>query len=690
MPVLPVRRLSVACAAAGLTAGGLAAGLGTATTASAATTTLTPVTTGSVCRYLNPGSAPAGAWTAPGYDDSPWGKGGTPFGHQEQVGTDIGVPAKTSYYRCGFTLPSTFTAQSATLSARVDDGAALSVNGTEVSRTNLPTGTIGYGTSASIVDSYDGTRWLSWSVPAALLRAGSNVVAIELHQNFTSSWISSDAMMDVKLTVTGADGATSTPTASTPTATVSPTPTTAPTSASTTQTALPTYRVSTSPTALTVGGLPWEARRGFVGGADSPNVYAGDVLLTSDDALYRNAYYAMTGWKQSVPNGTYNVTLKMRETWWTAPGQRVFDVAAEGKTVLSGLDIYAAAGRNTAYDRTFPVTVSDGELTLGFTRRVDNPIVSAITIVPAPAGTTTTTSTPTTSSPAPTTSAPAGYTLAFADEFSGSSVNAASWKPYNSTYGDGDPNMLHCLTPANATVGSGTLKLTAKKQTVTCANGKVRNYTSGFLGSRDVGKYYPLYGRYEMRARVPHGQGMFPALWLRHRNGSNVAEVDIFENFFTQAPGRATATLHFPTTLGYNVAKKGIWYETPTQGRGGWHTFSVDIAPVTPGDDSKVAFSFAVDGVPSLQYTNTNASAWTSGDKNATWDIALQLYVGGTWTGHPDSKLGWLPAAGGICSLTSKAPAGGDPATCPTTGLWLAPWQDSVFEVDYVRVYKRG
>ena len=46
--------------------------------------------------------------------------------------------------------------------------------------------------------------------------------------------------------------------------------------------------------------------------------------------------------------------------------------------------------------------------------------------------------------------------------------------------------------------------------------------------------------------------------------------------------------------------------------------------------------------------------------------------------------------AGGICSLTSKAPAGGDPATCPTTGLWLAPWQDSVFEVDYVRVYKRG
>ena len=154
--------------------------------------------------------------------------------------------------------------------------------------------------------------------------------------------------------------------------------------------------------------------------------------------------------------------------------------------------------------------------------------------------------------------------------------------------------------------------------------------------------------------------------------------------------GKAMSTLHFPTTLGYNVAKKAVWYETPLQGRGGWHTFSVDIAPVTPGDDSKVTFTFQVDGVTSLQYTNTNASAWTSVDKNAAWDIALQLYVGGSWTGHPDQKLGWLPANGGICSLTAKAPTNGDPSTCPTTGLWLAPWKDSTFEIDYVRVYTKA
>ena len=711
MSLVSTRRFLFAATAVGMTAGSLSAAILTAPAAAAVTSTITPITTGSTCRYLNPTAAPTGTWSALSYADSAWRQGRSPFGHLETVGTDIGVPAKTSYYRCGFTLPTGFTTRSATLSARVDDGAVLFVNGTEVARTNLPSGTVGYGTSASTVDSYDGTRWLSWTIPAALLRAGGNVLAVEVHQNFTTTWVSGDAMLDAKLTVTGdqAPAPTTSPTSPTSPTAAPTSPTTSPTTVS--AAALPTYRVSTAATPIAAGGLTWEARRGFTGGVVSSSLYAGDVLGTSDDALYRNSYYGMSAWKQAVPNGTYDVTLKMRDTYWTAAGQRVFDISAEGKPLATGLDIIAAVGRNTAYDRTFRVTVADGELTLGFTRRVDNPIVSAISVVPAPTSTTTTTTTTTTpaptttptpaptttttttTSPAPaptTTSTPSGYRLYAADEFTGTGVDGTKWKAYNNTYGDGDPTMLHCLTPNNVAVDNGSLKLTAKKQTVTCANGKVRDYTSGFLGSRDTGTYYPLYGRYEMRARVPHGQGLFPALWLRHRNGSNAAEVDIFENFFTQIPGKAMSTLHFPTTLGYNVAKKAVWYETPLQGRGGWHTFSVDIAPVTPGDDSKVTFTFQVDGVTSLQYTNTNASAWTSVDKNAAWDIALQLYVGGSWTGHPDQKLGWLPANGGICSLTAKAPTNGDPSTCPTTGLWLAPWKDSTFEIDYVRVYTKA
>ena len=98
--------------------------------------------------------------------------------------------------------------------------------------------------------------------------------------------------------------------------------------------------------------LTWEARRGFTVGVVSSSLYAGDVLGTSDDALYRNSYYGMSAWKQAVPNGTYDVTLKMRDTYWTAAGQRVFDISAEGKPLATGLDINVLVLDTEVYSNT--------------------------------------------------------------------------------------------------------------------------------------------------------------------------------------------------------------------------------------------------------------------------------------------------------------------------------------------------
>ena len=82
------------------------------------------------------------------------------------------------------------------------------------------------------------------------------------------------------------------------------------------------------------------------------------------------------------PNGTYQVTLKLRESWFDGPGQRIFSVAAEGTPVITDLDVFAVAGKDTAYDRSFPVTVRDGRLDLSFSARVDDPMVSAIQVSP--------------------------------------------------------------------------------------------------------------------------------------------------------------------------------------------------------------------------------------------------------------------------------------------------------------------
>jgi hypothetical protein len=68
---------------------------------------------------------------------------------------------------------------------------------------------------------------------------------------------------------------------------------------------------------------------------------------------------------------------------FTAAGQRVFDVYAEGAKVLAGVDIVKEAGAKTALVKTLTVTVSDGRLDLAFKAIVDSATISGIELTPA-------------------------------------------------------------------------------------------------------------------------------------------------------------------------------------------------------------------------------------------------------------------------------------------------------------------
>ena len=70
-----------------------------------------------------------------------------------------------------------------------------------------------------------------------------------------------------------------------------------------------------------------------------------------------------------TPGSPYSVTLYFVESYWTAAGQRLFSVAVNGATVLSGFDIFAAAGgANKAIARTFNTTASaSGQVVIAFT-----------------------------------------------------------------------------------------------------------------------------------------------------------------------------------------------------------------------------------------------------------------------------------------------------------------------------------
>jgi beta-glucanase (GH16 family) len=281
--------------------------------------------------------------------------------------------------------------------------------------------------------------------------------------------------------------------------------------------------------------------------------------------------------------------------------------------------------------------------------------------------------------PEDNTPAPVGWRLVGGDEFNGTSLDGSKWQAYHNTYGDGN-NEYACLTPNNVTVSNGTLKIRSKKETVTCPGGKVRNYTSGFIGSRDVGKYYNRFARFEIRARVPHAQGLWPAFWLRHRNGASVAEVDVMEYFHSQVPGKSTGTLHLDGR--HNLSKKSTFFEDPGVATSGWHTWAVEISQVTGG----VKFDFFVDGNLYHTYTDTQAKWATSAPLEGTWDMAINQAVGGNWGGDPDGVLGELP-------LVSRCSIGGTyPGGCKTTGINRVDWNtpaDATYEVDWVRVYVR-
>ena len=126
------------------------------------------------------------------------------------------------------------------------------------------------------------------------------------------------------------------------------------------------------------------------------NTFATNAAIegTIDDALYQTERYgqgAVFSYALPLPNNQYMVTLHFAEIYWDTPGQRLFDVTAEGTKVLDDYDILRKVAPNTATTETFLVTVTDGELNLDFSALaadggIDNPKLAALEVVVPPPG----------------------------------------------------------------------------------------------------------------------------------------------------------------------------------------------------------------------------------------------------------------------------------------------------------------
>ena len=137
---------------------------------------------------------------------------------------------------------------------------------------------------------------------------------------------------------------------------------------------------SGGPTYLDSLGQTWSADEGYSGGYSASTT--SNILNTADPTLYQTERWNAFTYEFTVPNGSYNVVLKFAEIYWTKVGQRVFNVSINGTQVLTNFDIIAAAGAPlTAIDKTFPVTVTNGIVTIQFIQgSADWPKISAIEI----------------------------------------------------------------------------------------------------------------------------------------------------------------------------------------------------------------------------------------------------------------------------------------------------------------------
>jgi peptidoglycan/xylan/chitin deacetylase (PgdA/CDA1 family) len=161
---------------------------------------------GAVWRYRDDGVDLGTGWRATGYVDTAWKQGAAELGYGEgdeatviSYGSDASHKRPTAYFRRSFSLAGVPTAP-VTLVLERDDGAVVFVNGVEVFRANLPAGTVTYATlaSAAVDDAVTDTV----SIPASRFTAGTNVVAVEVHQ---VSATSSDLSFDLELK-TGSGG----------------------------------------------------------------------------------------------------------------------------------------------------------------------------------------------------------------------------------------------------------------------------------------------------------------------------------------------------------------------------------------------------------------------------------------------------------------------------------------------------
>ena len=232
---------------------------------------------------------------------------------------------------------------------------------------------------------------------------------------------------------------------------------------------------------------------------------------------------------------------------------------------------------------------------------------------------------------------PAGYALAFNDEFNGTELNRSKWFTRymysNETLDRLNDEQQRYRDNNNHQVANGALSLVARKVGTTDPQGI--NYESGMVRS----DWTALYGYYEARVKMPGVKGGWSAFWLDADVAADGGtgwppEIDIFEfvhdglneklnmihsNVHVVAPATSMTTFTDPA---WN--EQWRYWSAPFNFNEGWHTVGVEWTPNT--------VTTYVDGKKIV----SRSGNWLRPDGLAAGPahIMLNLAIGGSWAGR--------------------------------------------------------
>jgi beta-glucanase (GH16 family) len=250
------------------------------------------------------------------------------------------------------------------------------------------------------------------------------------------------------------------------------------------------------------------------------------------------------------------------------------------------------------------------------------------------------------------------WRLVWSDEFEGEEIDRSHWdfdlgngffnydaNTWISGWGNGELQ-YYTKEPENAFVTGGSLHLRAVKESLHgCGYSSARLKTRKRDGSPLFNK---AYGRFEVRAKLPSGRGIWPAIWMlpqddKYGTWAASGEIDLVEAKGHE-PEKVLGTLHYGSRWPAN-AHSSREYKFPAGGIGEFHVYALEWEPG--------AIRWYVDDSHYATQTFWWSSSKLAGDRGAQpagesdlnpWPapfdqpfyLILNVAVGGQFPGAPD------------------------------------------------------